>query len=274
MENSLRGRGLSRAILVAALLAAGNALGANPVVEMKTNMGDVVFELYPEQAPKTVANFLEYVNSDFYDDTVFHRVINNFMVQGGGFDPSYDPKKVSGPIPNEAKNGLLNEEGTLAMARGRDPDSATSQFYINVRRNLFLNHYREDPDYFGYCVFGRVVKGMDVVKKIAATETGPGGPFRTDVPLSPIVIKDVEVVPPVLAAKLLAEARPSALKPPTAPTKKAPAKKAKAKQTEAKKTVKKTDTKQSQAKPAAADKKDASPAKKPRSSKKEDPPRG
>src|SRR6478609_3582122 len=141
------------------------AFAANPQVTFETNRGNFVVELYPEKAPKTVANFLAYVNSGFYKDTIFHRVINRFMIQGGGFTANMKEKDTREPITNEANNGLLNEPGTLAMARTQDPDSATAQFFINLENNQFLNYQGPEPDLIGYCVFGRVLKGMDVVRE-------------------------------------------------------------------------------------------------------------
>ncbi|HSI44385.1 MAG TPA: peptidylprolyl isomerase [Methylotenera sp.] len=168
------------------------ALAANPQVTFETNRGNFVVELYPEKAPKTVANFLAYVNSGFYKDTIFHRVINRFMIQGGGFTADMAEKETRAPIVNEAGNGLLNEPGTLAMARTQDPDSATAQFFINLENNQFLNYQSPEPDLIGYCVFGRVLKGMDVVREIASTPTGFKGPY-SDVPKSAIVIQNVKV---------------------------------------------------------------------------------
>lgn len=183
----------SLALCFAAVLPAE---AANPRVEMDTNYGNVTFELYPDKAPATVANFLSYVKSGFYEGTVFHRVVNRFIVQGGAYAQDLTAKQPLDPIPSEAKNGLLNEPGTLAMARGRDINSATSQFYVNLDSNKFLNHYKDDPDYYGYCVFGKVVKGMDVLKKIAEVPTGAAGPLKEDVPLTPVVIQKVAVLPP------------------------------------------------------------------------------
>lgn len=168
------------------------AFAANPQVTFETNRGNFVVELYPEKAPKTVANFLAYVNSGFYKDTIFHRVINRFMIQGGGFTADLAEKQTKAPIVNEAGNGLLNEPGTLAMARTQDPDSATAQFFINLENNQFLNYQSPEPDLIGYCVFGRVLKGMDVVREIASTPTG----FKdqlSDVPKSAIVIHNVKI---------------------------------------------------------------------------------
>jgi len=179
---------------IISLILCFNAQAAYPMVEMKTNQGKILLELYPEKAPKTVENFLNYVKSGFYKGTVFHRVVNRFVIQGGGYTPDLEAKPTSPPIPNEATNGLKNDAGTLAMARTNDPNSATSQFYINLERNLFLNHYKEEPAYYGYAVFGKVVSGMDIVQKIAATPTTQAGPFSSDVPVQAIVIEDVSVV--------------------------------------------------------------------------------
>lgn len=184
------------ASLVLCLGAVLSAHAANPRVEMDTNYGNVVFELYPDKAPTTVANFLNYVQSGFYQGTVFHRVVNRFIVQGGAYTEDMTAKQTQAPIRSEAKNGLLNEPGTLAMARGHDVNSATSQFYVNLDSNKFLNHYKDDPDYYGYCVFGKVVKGMDVLKKIAEVPTGAVGPLKEDAPLTPVVIEKVALLPP------------------------------------------------------------------------------
>ena len=171
------------------------ALAANPMVEMKTNLGNMTLELYPDRAPKTVANFLRYVKSGFYKGTVFHRVIDNFMLQGGGFDTRLRQKETAAPIPNEANNGLKNAIYTLAMARTMDPDSATAQFFINVRDNAFLDHTAPTPEGWGYAVFGKVVKGQDVVMKIAKVPTGAKGPFSSDVPQRDVVIEDMRLLP-------------------------------------------------------------------------------
>lgn len=160
--------------------------GGNPVVIMSTSKGDIKIELYQDKAPISVENFLGYVNDGFYDDTIFHRVINNFMVQGGGIGSDMKQKPTKAPIKNEADNGLKNERGTLAMARTGVVDSATSQFFINQVDNSFLDHGARD---FGYAVFGKVIDGMDVVDEIAAVKTGPG-----DVPQEVILIKSIKVV--------------------------------------------------------------------------------
>ncbi|MBT9613884.1 MAG: peptidylprolyl isomerase [Burkholderiales bacterium] len=176
--------------VVASLAHAGH-----PMVEMQTNQGNIVVELYPDKAPKTVENFLHYVKNGFYEGTVFHRVVKNFMVQGGAFDKAMNWRKGEDPIQCEAKNGLTNEVGTIAMARARDPNSATSQFFFNLESNKHLNHHRDHPDYYGHAVFGRIVKGMDVVQKIADIQTSAGGPFASDVPVEPIVIEKVAILP-------------------------------------------------------------------------------
>lgn len=178
-------------LLMAGMFISCAALAANPLVKMRTSQGDIVFELYPDKAPKTVANFLHYVGSGHYNGTLFHRTIQKFVIQGGGFTPDFQQKPTLAPVPNEAANGLRNEPGTLAMARAYDPDSATAQFFINLDDNKFLNHHRPHPDYYGYCVFGKVVKGMDIAKKIGALPTSAGGPFAADVPVEPVVIEEM-----------------------------------------------------------------------------------
>ncbi len=171
----------------------GGALAADPQVDIKTSVGTIRLELYPEKAPKTVENFLQYVKDGHYNGTIFHRVIDGFMVQGGGFEASYKQKPTRDPVQNEAKNGLKNDIGTVAMARTSAPHSASAQFFINVNNNDFLNAERAQ-DGWGYAVFGKVVSGMDVVTKIAKTPTGAAGPFRSDVPKQPVVIESVTVV--------------------------------------------------------------------------------
>ena len=207
-------------------LLAGPALAQNaPKVKFVTSQGDFVVEVYPDKAPKTVENFLQYVKDKHYDGTIFHRVINNFMVQGGGFDSAYAEKKTRAPVAHEgrealAKGGAKNVVGTLAMARTNDPNSATAQFFINVKDNDFLNptlippgdpvpkfeyqgrvyentpraQLMNAPQLFGYTVFGKVVSGMDVVTKIQTVPTGAGGPFGSDVPKTPVVIKSATLV--------------------------------------------------------------------------------
>jgi len=163
----------------------------NPHVALKTNMGNIVLELYPEKAPKSVANFLDYVKSGHYNGTVFHRVINGFMIQGGGFDKDMKQKATKPPIQNEAKNGLKNEPYTVAMARTSDPHSASAQFFINVKNNSFLDYPGQDG--WGYAVFGKVIDGTDVVDKIKAVETTNSGMFQ-NVPAKPVIIESATIV--------------------------------------------------------------------------------
>jgi len=165
-----------------------------PIVNMQTNLGTIVIELNAEKAPKTVDNFLRYVNEGFFDGTIFHRVIKNFMIQGGGFTKDYKRKPTHKPVENEANNGLSNVRGTIAMARTGDPHSATAQFFINVQNNTFLNYRDSTTREWGYAVFGQVIDGMDVVDKIRETKTGRGGPFWKDVPQMPVIIEKVSVV--------------------------------------------------------------------------------
>lgn len=187
------------ALLAALALGAGAAQAADtaaPRVKFATSEGDFVVEVYPDKAPRTVANFLQYVRDKHYDGTVFHRVIDNFMVQGGGYDSSYAEKKTRAPVAHEgrealAKGGPKNTVGTLAMARTNDPDSATAQFFINVKDNDFLNPSVQAP---GYTVFGKVASGLDVVNRIKSVPTGSGGPFPSDVPKTPVVIKSATLV--------------------------------------------------------------------------------
>jgi len=167
---------------------------ADPQVEMRTSMGTVVIELYPDKAPLTVDNFLQYVGDRHYDGTVFHRVIPGFMIQGGGFGPDFSEKPVRKPVRNEAANGLRNETGTIAMARTPDPHSATAQFFINIADNEFLNFRFPTLEGYGYSVFGKVVKGMDVVNRIAAVQTGPGPAAHRDVPVKPVIIKSARLI--------------------------------------------------------------------------------
>lgn len=209
-----------------ALAAGGSAFAAEPPqVRFSTTAGDFVVEVYPDKAPKTVENFLRYVKDKHYDGTVFHRVIDNFMVQGGGYDKRYAQKPTRAPVPHEgrealAKGGPKNVRGTLAMARTSDPNSASAQFFINVKDNSFLdpvpippgdpvprfeyqgrvylNEARatleKAPQLYGYTVFGRVVSGMDVIDRIKSLPTGPGGPFPSDVPTTPVVIESATLV--------------------------------------------------------------------------------
>lgn len=217
-----------RALLASAtlLILSGPAIGADaPRVKFTTTAGDFVIEVYPDKAPKTVENFLQYVKDKHYDGTVFHRVIDNFMVQGGGFDAKYVQKPTRPPVAHEgrealAKGGAKNVVGTVAMARTSDPNSASAQFFINVKDNAFLDptpippgdpvprfeyqgrvyentpraQLMNAPQLYGYTVFGKVVSGMDVVNSIKATPTGAGGPFPSDVPKTPIIINSATLV--------------------------------------------------------------------------------
>ena len=164
-----------------------------PQVKLQTNQGDIVLELNAEKAPVTTENFLKYVNNGFFDNLIFHRVIKNFMIQGGGFDPDMKQKATEAPIKNEADNGLKNEKYTIAMARTNDPQSATAQFFINTKDNDFLNFTAPTAQGWGYAVFGKVVQGQDVVDKIEGVKTGNRG-FHQDVPTEPVVIEKATVV--------------------------------------------------------------------------------
>jgi cyclophilin family peptidyl-prolyl cis-trans isomerase len=174
-------------------LAAAGALAADPRVELRTNRGVIVVELYPDKAPKTVANFLQYVKDGHYNGTIFHRVIPGFMIQGGGFDKDMREKTTRTSIENEAANGLKNDYGTLAMARTPDPHSAKGQFFINVKDNAFLNFKEATPQGYGYAVFGKVAAGMDVVEKIAKVPTGDARGHQ-NVPREPVIIESATVV--------------------------------------------------------------------------------
>lgn len=200
----MRKSGLMRFIpsLVAAIAALAVTLGgtgivraegSNPLVKLETSKGDIVLELDKEKAPKTVENFLAYVNDGFYDGLIFHRVIDGFMIQGGGMDENMVEKSVKDPIENEADNGLKNEAYTVAMARTMDPNSASSQFFINVKDNDFLNHTAKTPQGWGYAVFGKVVEGKDVVDAIKGVSTATKG-FHENVPEEPVKIIKAEVV--------------------------------------------------------------------------------
>jgi len=179
--------------------AAAPAFAANPQVELETTAGTIKLELYPEAAPKTVENFLKYVNSGHYAGTQFHRVIKGFMIQGGGFSADFTQKPTRPPVRNEGesstKAGLLNTPGTVAMARTSDPHSASAQFFINVADNTFLNYTEPTSRGYGYTVFGKVVEGMDVVNKIVAVPTGNSG-MHQNVPRTPVVIESMTLVQP------------------------------------------------------------------------------
>jgi cyclophilin family peptidyl-prolyl cis-trans isomerase len=186
---------LITACAIALLLAANSdVFASNPRVRMETTKGVVVIELHPDKAPKTVENFLRYVNEGKYDGTIFHRVIKRFMNQGGGFTPDFKKVETYAPIKNEADNGLKNKRGTIAMARTGDPHSATNQFFVNTVDNAFLDHTSKSPSGWGYCVFATVVDGMDVMDRIAKVPTGASGPFQQDVPQEEILIQKVSVI--------------------------------------------------------------------------------
>lgn len=165
--------------------------GKQTMIKLHTNHGDITLQLDADKAPLTVANFIEYVNSGFFDGTIFHRVMDNFMIQGGGFEPGMKQKPTNAPVKNEAANGLKNEKYSIAMARTSDPHSATAQFFINVANNGFLDHPGQDG--WGYCVFGKVVEGMEVVDAIGKVKTGNSG-FHQNVPKEDVVITKAEVV--------------------------------------------------------------------------------
>ena len=182
----------TRLFILSAAAASSAAVAADPQVDLKTNHGTIRLELYPGKAPKTVENFLQYVKDGHYDGTVFHRVIDGFMIQGGGFDKAMSQKPTRKPIENEAKNGLKNDLGTVAMARTSAPHSASAQFFINVKNNDFLNS-AQSQDGWGYAVFGKVVSGMDVVMKIAKVQTGNSG-MHQNVPREAVVVESATLV--------------------------------------------------------------------------------
>jgi cyclophilin family peptidyl-prolyl cis-trans isomerase len=175
-------------------IAAAKPQEGPTMVLIKTSLGEIKVELFDQQAPETVKNFLRYIDDKHYNGTIFHRVIGNFMIQGGGFTPAMTQKPTRPPVANEAGNGEKNKRGTLAMARTPEINSATSQFFINVADNAFLDHRDNTPQGFGYCVFGKVVGGMDVVDKIKAVKTGMHGP-HADVPVEPVTINEIVRAP-------------------------------------------------------------------------------
>ena len=179
-------------VLLSLSLLSFTAQGEPVNIVMETSLGAIKLELNPDKAPKTVANFVQYVKDGHYDGLVFHRVIKGFMIQGGGYDESFEQRKTRAPVENEARNGLSNARGTIAMARTSAPHSASSQFFINHADNTNLDAARS-PDGWGYAVFGKVTEGMDVVDKIATTPTGSAPPFGRDVPVTAVVIKKVTV---------------------------------------------------------------------------------
>jgi len=185
-------------VLLSVLCLALPSIAANPQVELKTSQGVIVLELDAAKAPKTAENFLQYVKDGFYNGTIFHRVIDNFMIQGGGFESGMKEKATRAPIQNEAKNGLKNVTGSIAMARTADPHSASAQFFINLKDNGFLDYPGQDG--WGYAVFGKVVKGQEVVQKIAKVATGNAG-MHQNVPTAPIVIEAAKLVDNKEAAK-------------------------------------------------------------------------
>jgi len=187
---------MARFLAVIGLLASLNAGAANPQVELKTSLGAIVVELDADKAPLTVENFLQYVKDGHYDGTVFHRVIPGFMIQGGGFTTDFKEKPTRAPVRNEAGNGLRNATGTLAMARRPDPHSATAQFFINVSDNNSLNFRFPTQEGYGYTVFGKVVKGMDIVQRIVQVPTGPGPAPHANVPVKPVLIEQARLIMP------------------------------------------------------------------------------
>lgn len=205
-------------LLMGALVCA--PANANPTqVEFRTSAGSFVVELFPERAPKTVQNFLQYVNSGHYQGTIFHRVIEKFIVQGGGYNQDMQLKSTFPPIPIESDNGLKNERGTVAMARGFQPDTATSQFFINLDNNKTLNYYKPDPALMGYTVFGRVIKGLDVLDRISHIPTRSSGK-ATDVPVETIVIEQVALLETPIQAEAPEPASVKAASKKTSPSKK------------------------------------------------------
>ena len=186
---------LLRALLLTLLATFTLPTWAGPKVVLETSQGDITLELDADKAPKTVENFLTYVRDGHYNGTIFHRVIPDFMIQGGGFSADYVQKSTRAPIQNEAGNGLKNTRGTIAMARTGDPHSATAQFFINTVDNGFLDYQSPTPRGWGYTVFGKVTSGMDIVDRIQRLPTGSGGPFRTDVPRETVLIKQARLLP-------------------------------------------------------------------------------
>lgn len=189
--NLLGRRAALSALALVAISSPVFAADAAPQVKFETSVGNFVVEVYPDKAPKTVENFLLYVKSKQYDGTIFHRVIPNFMVQGGGYTIKYDEKIARPPVPLEAQNGLKHETGTIAMARTNDPNSARAQFFVNVKENAFLNAKGPSD---GYTVFGRVVSGMETINRIKDVPTSSGGPFPSDVPKTPVLINSATLV--------------------------------------------------------------------------------
>jgi len=184
-----------QALFIFTLLSGSSfSAAAMETVVIETSAGEITLQLNDEKAPASVQNFLAYAVSGFYNGTIFHRVINNFMIQGGGFTADYQRKATNSPIRNEANNGLKNNKYSIAMARTGNPHSATSQFFINTKDNGFLNFTRESGNGWGYAVFGNVIKGFDVVDAINQVSTGAGGPFRSDAPIQQVIIKTVRII--------------------------------------------------------------------------------
>lgn len=195
-------RKLSPFVAATLLGLIGAAAQAGPLVRLDTTLGAITVELADDKAPKTVNNFLTYVREGFYNGTIFHRVIDDFMIQGGGFTTGFQQKPTHAPVPNEADNGLKNLRGTIAMARTADPQSATAQFFINIKDNSALDYRASTPQGWGYAVFGKVVEGMDTVDKIRKVATGTGGPGGqfSNVPTTPVVIDTVTILPAPVTA--------------------------------------------------------------------------
>ena len=185
---------LALSLLISLATVSLNTFAENPKVTIDTDKGSVIIELYADKAPDTVKNFLRYAEAGKYDGTIFHRIIKGFMNQGGGFDQEYKKIDTFPPIKNEADNGLKNSRGTIAMARTGDPHSATNQFFINTADNANLNHTGKTVRGWGYCVFGKIVDGMDVMDKISIAKTSAGGPFSSDVPVETITIRKVSLI--------------------------------------------------------------------------------
>lgn len=193
-------------LLFLGLITSLTAFAAPVLIKMETNRGDIFLELDPDKAPISVANFVKYAKNGYYNGTIFHRVISSFMIQGGGFDEDLTRKTTGEQIQNEADNGIKNTRGTIAMARTGAPHSATSQFFINVQDNPSLDYTSQDNGRtWGYAVFGKVVKGLDVVDEIRFTQTGPNPPFRSDVPIKTMLIKNVSVIDKMPEAKPAAQ---------------------------------------------------------------------
>jgi cyclophilin family peptidyl-prolyl cis-trans isomerase len=204
-------------LAAAALSLAGSLALAGTQVQINTSLGPITLELADDQAPKSVANFLTYARDGFYNGTIFHRVIGDFMIQGGGFTTDFQQKSTRAPVPNEANNGLKNLRGTVSMARTSDPNSATAQFFINVKDNSPLDHSSPTPQGWGYAVFGKVISGMDTVDKIRQVATGRGGPFSSDAPTTPVLIESMTVLPATAPAAAPAPKSDGKIEVPPAP---------------------------------------------------------